>query len=817
LATDHEALYPPALRGLDILACDCRAVADGGRIIGDGESLGVQKLIAGLLNVPLDALAERERVRQRRTMAALTTASVIFALVAIAAGALAFVAEQRRQQAFASLSRVMIEHGWTAAEAENYPLATRYALAAWRSVPANEASARALLAHVLFASGESEILLSGQEELAGAVLTQSGAIATLHQDAVALFDPASQSQLRRYETRFATWETPIFSHDGNHISTFSRVAGGLEVLNIETGAIESYSAAQDGFAQSAAVSPDGRRMAIGYTNLDFDTHSMSYGIGFFERGAMRPRRLATASPAGLVALDNRDSVAAIFETGELAFLNESGRVEWRANLSTSSPRHLLFSPDGQWLAAGAATGLVTVWRRDGRLAASIPARAPVTAMRFSNANDMIAIGYENGQILLFGTDGAMRASFRGHEAGIRSLVFTNDGASLLSAGGEGSARLWPLSISHASISWPGANISFDNAGSRILTFGGGGAAIRDATGALLFQSREFDSAEFAPGEASVLFSGWAGDALLTDLDGRVILRVDGALEDDGINFSHDGALVMHSVERNVRLYDARTGAFVRTVPRAEAPLRADYRPARQSVSPFVFRFSSQPDRATMYDARSGEIITYFERAVSAQVSRSAHLALLETRGGGARVVRLPSGEVAFELPGRPINVYMSDDGDLVAAIIEGAVSAWSVESGSPQFSLRLFDQSIRQAGFSRDFSFAVTLTHTGIVTLWDVAQRRAIFSTNVGPEVSNIAFDPSGRWIAASGVGSSQVLAWPLERLLSPIDQLFERACGRFLDPSARTFSTIERRADPLIDEVWPAREGDAGDLCRSR
>jgi hypothetical protein len=58
---------PPALEGGDLIAADLREIRrPNGQVVGDGREGGRLKLIAGLLGLKLDALARRERVRQRR-------------------------------------------------------------------------------------------------------------------------------------------------------------------------------------------------------------------------------------------------------------------------------------------------------------------------------------------------------------------------------------------------------------------------------------------------------------------------------------------------------------------------------------------------------------------------------------------------------------------------------------------------------------------------------------------------------------------------------------------------------------------------------
>jgi hypothetical protein len=86
---------PPALKGSTLLAADLREIRKrAGRIVGDGREGGKLKLIAGLLGLPLDALARRERARQRLATGLYAGATTLFALLAVLAVGLAVVSVQ---------------------------------------------------------------------------------------------------------------------------------------------------------------------------------------------------------------------------------------------------------------------------------------------------------------------------------------------------------------------------------------------------------------------------------------------------------------------------------------------------------------------------------------------------------------------------------------------------------------------------------------------------------------------------------------------------------------------------------------------------
>lgn len=92
---EEDECFPPSLRERNILAADLREISQpNGELIGDGKTGGKQKLIAGLLGLPLDKIVRRERQRQRALVAILSTASVLFAALAASSVVFGWMAQQ---------------------------------------------------------------------------------------------------------------------------------------------------------------------------------------------------------------------------------------------------------------------------------------------------------------------------------------------------------------------------------------------------------------------------------------------------------------------------------------------------------------------------------------------------------------------------------------------------------------------------------------------------------------------------------------------------------------------------------------------------
>ena len=143
--------FPPALRGHGLLAADLREIKkSNGRIVGDGQDIGRLKLLAGLLGVSLDAVSRRERVRQRRAVAAAIGASLTFAIVACAAVTLGIIAQSNALRAEIALKRSLLPAAWISVERGDVREAVKLALAAGRLLPTQQAQAKDVLTTAVF-------------------------------------------------------------------------------------------------------------------------------------------------------------------------------------------------------------------------------------------------------------------------------------------------------------------------------------------------------------------------------------------------------------------------------------------------------------------------------------------------------------------------------------------------------------------------------------------------------------------------------------------------------------------------------------------
>lgn len=215
----EQELYPPALRGHQLLAADLRNVrhADG-RVVGDGLVVGRLKLMAGFLGTTLDELLRRERKRQRFAAAALTGVVLVLGALAAVAGIQTMAERAQRELALTKTQEAESNASEAARQSDRAQENERRALL-------NEAEART----------QAELAIQNAARADRAAAQATAELAARNFDAENWFDAVLAS---------LTWskQSPQFAHLG-----FLRWAAdglvGLEYLPVQ--GLEAASAAPD--------------------------------------------------------------------------------------------------------------------------------------------------------------------------------------------------------------------------------------------------------------------------------------------------------------------------------------------------------------------------------------------------------------------------------------------------------------------------------------------------------------------------------------------------------------------------------------------
>ena len=205
-----------------------------------------------------------------------------------------------------------------------------------------------------------------------------------------------------------------------------------------------------------ALSPDGKTLAVAAHGLRLWSTATGRQIG---------RPLPAADAGGPLAFSPDGTlVAAIGTDGKARLWNVATQQETGAAVTVgpdASQGTLVFSPNGKTYATVGANGTAALWsvttqRRIGVLmtadaqgSAGVQAAArPVNALAFSPDGATLATAGANGSVRLWdvATQQEIGTPMTAGPGPVYALAFSPDGATLATAGGDGRARLWNVAI-----------------------------------------------------------------------------------------------------------------------------------------------------------------------------------------------------------------------------------------------------------------------------------------------------------------------------------------------------------------------------------
>ena len=313
--------------------------------------------------------------------------------------------------------------------------------------------------------------------------------------------------------------------------------------------------------------------------------------------------------------------------------------------------------------------------------------------------------------------GTLLHSLVGHTEGVRHAAFSPDGARIVTASWDDTARLWSAATGTLLHTLEGhaADIShaaFSPDGARIVTASWDARLWSAETGALLHtlegHTEGVSHAAFSPDGARIVTASWDGTARLWSAEtGTLLHALVGHTE--GVShaaFSPDGArIVTASWDGTARLWSAETGTLLHALVGHTI-----------AVSGAVF----SPDGA---------------RIVTTSLNGSTRLWSVET---GALLHTLV-GHTA----GRANAAFSPDGARIVTASRDARL--WSAETGALLHTLVGHTGGVSHAAFSPDGARIVTASRDGTARLWSV-ETEALLHTLEGhtKPVSLAAFSPDG-------------------------------------------------------------------------
>ncbi len=239
----------------------------------------------------------------------------------------------------------------------------------------------------------------------------------------------------------------VLSPDARTLISANEEGGGLlKMVDVTTGKLLFSTPAHTKAVYGLAISPDGRLLASGAID-DPVVKFWKVAGGLTPAGEVSLKGRANSIGSLAWSPDGR-SVAVGTNRRELAILDVAGRslrLSIALNFDFTWTWSVAFSPDGKLLAAGGASGVVTLWdTSSGLLHTSLRGHtAPIHAIAFSPDGQTIATGSEDRTVRVWDAAvGQERVAFHSHPASVTALVFSPDGQSLAAGSADGTVELW---------------------------------------------------------------------------------------------------------------------------------------------------------------------------------------------------------------------------------------------------------------------------------------------------------------------------------------------------------------------------------------
>ena len=344
-----------------------------------------------------------------------------------------------------------------------------------------------------------------------------------------------------------------------------------------------------------------------------------------------------------------------------------------------------FSPDGQILASGYADNSIKLWGSNGSLLATLTEHQDgVNSLSFSPNGKMLASASNDNSIKLWSRDGKLLTTLIGHIHSVNSVSFSPNGEVLASGSNDNTAKLWSRN------------------GKLLVNFIGHNGSI--------------NSVSFSPEGDTMASASDDGTVKLWSLDGRLLSTLPASTREVlDVSFSPDGQTIASaSADHTIKLW-SRDGNLLRTI---------------EGHSGGVWQVKFSPDGKIMASASADKTIKLWTRAGN----------LLGTLQGHSHEVNSLS--------------FSPDSQRLASASDDNTIRLWKLERNLPQ-TFYGHKGSVNDVKFTVDGSNITSFSSDNTMKIWNL--NGELLQTLPSPieDVTSISFTRDGKTVALASADQS--------------------------------------------------------------
>jgi WD40 repeat protein len=588
---------------------------------------------------------------------------------------------------------------------------------------------------------------------------------------------ATGSNNRRAEIwNVATWQLAVppvphphavslvaFSPDDRLLLTVD--GANARLIDVATGQIVNVLAQRDGI-RTATFSPDGAFVATGGTGIHATGQLWSVpdgrAVGKVLAGHGGDIVSESFSPEGkLLVTASEDDTARVWSVPD-------GDLVTNLVAHRNPVRTAVFSPDSRWIVTASRDGTARVWDLGGSSRFLLAGdRGPLSAAFFTRDGRSVVTTSDDGSARLWDPGTTPELKRLGiHSAAcakppnrppscpqpsaVNTVSVSPDGRFALSAGDDGTVRVWPLGGGRARTLQLGGRVttaSWSHDGKSILAASDNGTARvwRASDGRVvstLLHGAPIRAAAFSPDDERVVTAGDDGIARLWKTVGGARLHElhhGGAV--NAVFFSPDGRLVATGGADGLgRIWRVRDGGSVRTLEGHNAA---------------IVDLAFSPDGNWL-----------------ATASKDHTARIWSVQGAGSKV--LPHGDAVTSL------AFSPDGKLLVTASRDHDAIVWNVPDGQRLRTLSGHFGVVSDVAFSPDGRWIVTAGPSS-AGLWQASDASLLlFLHGSGAQLTTVAFSPRG-WRVVTGSKDGTVATYDCQ-LCGGVPQLVRLAKARLSD-----------------------------------